>query len=173
MGPPVNWFDQESRKSSETCLQVYFRPSFLDIFFIPRKTNQSWPSTYWHEYLDIIFFFKVVNGLIDVNPDVIPTLRHSTRTRSSCNNLQYFVRNCKTSTFQKSFFNRTVRIWNTLVNDLDNFNSTNVSTFRTTVLNYYFAALQTTYNPDDPRTWKTICLKCNSARSLLRIFCCF
>ena len=32
------------------------------------------PISYWHEYLDIIFFFKVVNGLIGVNPDVIPTL---------------------------------------------------------------------------------------------------
>ena len=31
--------------------------------------------SYWHEYLDMAFFFKSVTGLVKVNPTVIPTRR--------------------------------------------------------------------------------------------------
>ena len=30
------------------------------------------PVSYWHEYLDMVFFFKSVIGLVKVNPTVIP-----------------------------------------------------------------------------------------------------
>ena len=30
------------------------------------------PVSYWHEYLDMVFFFKSVTGLVKVNPTVIP-----------------------------------------------------------------------------------------------------
>ena len=30
------------------------------------------PLSYWHEYLDLVFFFKAVNGLVDVSHDVLP-----------------------------------------------------------------------------------------------------
>ena len=42
------------------------------------------PVSYWHEYLDMVFFFKSVTGLVKVNPTVIPTGRVLSReTRSS------------------------------------------------------------------------------------------
>ena len=42
------------------------------------------PVSYWHEYLDMVFFFKSVTGLVKVNPTVIPTRRVLSReTRSS------------------------------------------------------------------------------------------
>ena len=30
------------------------------------------PISYWHEYLDITFFFKAINGLYSVSSDVLP-----------------------------------------------------------------------------------------------------
>ena len=44
---------------------------------------------------------------------------------------------CKTTTCQKSFTIRTVRIWNTLADEL-NFNTTVLSRFKIGLLNYYF-----------------------------------
>ena len=42
------------------------------------------PVSYWHEYLDMVFFFISVTGLVKVNPTVIPTRRVLSReTRSS------------------------------------------------------------------------------------------
>ena len=63
------------------------------------------PVSYWHEYLDMFFFFKSVTGLVKVNPTVIPTRRTLSRaTRSSSNtNVTLFVpKRCKT-TYQRSF----------------------------------------------------------------------
>ena len=35
------------------------------------------PLTNWHEILDIVFFFKIVNGLVDINPDITPEVRNA------------------------------------------------------------------------------------------------
>ena len=42
------------------------------------------------------------------------------------------------------------------------------------LLDYYFNALEANYSIDDPRSWKTICLKCNQSHDLTKpIACCF
>ena len=77
--------------------------------------------SYWHEYLDIVFFFKSVTGLVKVNPTVIPTRRTRSRaTKSSSNtNVTLFVpKICKTTTHQRSFFIRKVKMWNALADDI-------------------------------------------------------
>jgi hypothetical protein len=35
------------------------------------------PLTNWHEFLDIVLFFKIVNGLVDINPDITPEVRNA------------------------------------------------------------------------------------------------
>ena len=44
------------------------------------------PVSYWHEYLDMVFFFKSVTGLVKVNPTVIPTRRVLSRATKSSSN---------------------------------------------------------------------------------------
>ena len=45
--------------------------------------------------------------------------------------------------------------------------------FKNRLQEYYKNGLLTNYDVDDPRTWKTICFKCNSARNLAcPIICC-
>ena len=45
------------------------------------------PICYWHELLDLTFFFKLTHGLVNVNSSVLPEVRkYGRRTRSSTSN---------------------------------------------------------------------------------------
>ena len=52
--------------------------------------------------------------------------------------------------------------------------SSSLATMKKLLKEYYLTALSQTFDPKDPRTWKTYCIKCNCVRSLLApIHCCF
>ena len=63
------------------------------------------PISYWHEFLDMIFFFKVVAGTVRVSHSVLPEVLVTRTTRSNSNrNLNSLIsRECNTVTFQRSF----------------------------------------------------------------------
>ena len=135
------------------------------------------PICYWHELLDLTFFFKLTHGLVNVNSSVLPEVRkYGRRTRSSTSNVnKYIIMKCKTITYQKSFLIRTSRIWNCLGDKLD-LSSSTLASFKSVIFNYYYyykSALFVSYDCENPRSFKSICLKCNSARPLARpITCC-
>jgi hypothetical protein len=72
------------------------------------------PVCYWHEIKDLVFFFKIINGFynVDISNLIQPNILLKS-TRNSCS-LDYVVPKCKTSQFQKSYFVRTVKLWNSL-----------------------------------------------------------
>ena len=76
---------------------------------------------YWHELLDLVYFYKVTHNMIYLDPSAVCVVREcARRTRISVTSSQSFVlKKCRTSTFQKSFFIRTTRIWNLLITRLD------------------------------------------------------
>ncbi len=79
------------------------------------------PITYWHEYLDIMFFFKAVNNIITVSNEVLPqpiTPSWLSRTSVDTNVLSFCPRKCKTLTYQRSFFIRVIRTYNSLPESL-------------------------------------------------------
>ena len=121
------------------------------------------PLSYWHEYMDLVFFFQAVNGLIDVSKDVLPQPIIPTRvTRSSSTTeLLFRPQKCKTTTFQKSYFTRATRVWNCLPTNLRQPNML-LSTFKRLLRNYYLEALHSCYDAEDPKTWNTVCLNCNT-----------
>ena len=89
-------------------------------------------------------------------------------TRISVMSSQSFVpKRCRTSTFQKSFFIRTTRIWNLLTTRFD-LDSVTFPNFKSVPSSYYSRTLAINYNPDSPRSFKSIncCTKCNTARFL-------
>ena len=43
---------------------------------------------------------------------------------------------------------------------------TSLLRFRSLLKEHYLTASQTIFDSDDPRTWKSVCLKCNSAHTL-------
>ncbi len=87
--------------------------------------------------------------------------------------VNYVIRKCKTTTYQQSYLVRTCRLWNGLADEL-HFNTDSLSVFKSILLKYYYQSLELNYDPDNPRTLKTICLKCNSVRILARpVSCCY
>ena len=130
------------------------------------------PLSYWYEYLDLLFFFKAVNGLINVSSDVLPNAIPQTRS-SSGNQTSFRPSKRKISTYQRSFFIRTTRTWNSLPIALRSPDIT-IREFKTALQSYYLTALEECYSVEDPRAWKTICLKCNTSRCLRpNLTCCF
>ena len=91
------------------------------------------PVCYWHELLDPVYFYKATHNMINLDPSVVPFVREcARRTRISVTSSQSLVpKKCRTSTFQKSFFIRTTRIWNLLITrlDLDNATFENLNLF--------------------------------------------
>ena len=133
------------------------------------------PICYWHEFMDLTLFFKATTGMISISPNVIPQkLIPSRITRSTTNpNVTSFrIRKCKTVTYQNSFINLTARIWNILPECIRM--STSIQSFKLKLLEYYFEVLCTSYDPEEPRTWKSICVKCKNATLLnCPVTCCF
>ena len=68
----------------------------------------------------------------------------------------------------KSFLVRACRIWNCLADELD-FSLVSLISFKSVLFNYYKTSLATSFDCDDPRTFKTVCLKCYSVRLLSRL----
>jgi hypothetical protein len=49
-----------------------------------------------------------------------------------------------------------------------------LAVFKSCLLNYYFTSVDITYDPENPQTFRSLCLKCNCVRSLVSpISCCY
>ena len=69
------------------------------------------PLTFDRELKDLVFFYKCLNGLTDLNvSDFVSFVSHGRTRLSNSYNLKTPV--CKTSTFQASYFNRIANLWN-------------------------------------------------------------
>ena len=81
---------------------------------------------YWHELLDIVFFYKGTHNLVHLSPSAVPIMRGSGRlTRTSVTIFPTFVpKRCRTTTCQKSSFIRSAGIWNLLTGRMDLANAT-------------------------------------------------
>ena len=134
------------------------------------------PITYWHEYLDIMFFYKAINNFVTISNEVLPQPiipSRLTRTTVDTNVLSFRPRKCKTLTYQRSFFIRVVRTYNSLPESLRQKNLSLVR-FRSLLLEFYHNATRAVYDVDDVRTWRTVCPKCNTSRKLKQpLTCCY
>ena len=117
----------------------------------------------------MVFFLKAVTGRVEINPTVTFRIHGSTRTTRHTSNLDitlFLIKHYKTTTFQRSFFNRTSRIWNALATDLGLSVACSLSSFKAVLYSYYKQVLIASYIPDDPRSFKSIFLTCNAAHNL-------
>ena len=160
------------RRATKLILKLPFR---CDVTYKTRlQLTNLLPISYWHEFLDIVFFYKTVNNLVSIDSEALPASRQLTRsTRSSSSNaITYIPKRCRTVTYQRSFFIRACRTWNVLPAEL-RISHISLASFKRSLLQYYNKALDL-YDVDDIRTWRTICPRCNIARSLLcPPTCCF
>ena len=125
------------------------------------------PISYWLECRDLCFAFRCINGLLNVQFDKYIQIS-SGRTRSSGENLNlYPIHRYRTSLFRDSFFNRIVKLWNSL--PLQTRKSLTFNSFKTNLYKHYFSKLHNIFYTDKLNTWKTICPYC---RSVHRPSCC-
>ena len=137
------------------------------------RTFHLLPICYWHEYLDVVHFFKIVNGLISSSFLFHAKTARRTRSSSSTKGVEYEVPRCKTTTYQRSCWIRTIRTWNALTHILD-LSMKDFNSFKSVLRDYYNTAFKNSYNCEDARTFKTICPRCNRARTLtISVNCCF
>ena len=69
------------------------------------------PLTFDRELKDLVFFYKCLNGFTDLNVShFVSFVSHGRTRQSNSYNLKTPV--FKTSTFQASYFNRIVKLWN-------------------------------------------------------------
>ena len=125
------------------------------------------PITYWHEYLDIFLLYKIINNYTYIDDSARPVISGSgiTRSETNDNRIKFLIPYAKTVTFQSSYFIRACKTWNILSDNLRDRNIVFYA-FKSGLKLYYKNARSNTYNCDDPRTWKSVCVKCKRARSL-------
>ena len=79
------------------------RLAFLDLL----------PLCYWHKFLDMVTFYKLTHDIMTIDNDLLPSTPSNNRreTRSSdLNHMTFTTTKCKTTTYQRSFLNRTKRL---------------------------------------------------------------
>ena len=97
------------RRATKLILKLPFR---CDVTYKTRfQLTNLLPISYWHEFLDITFFYKAVNNLVFIDSEGLPATRQSTRsTRSSSSNaITYIPKRSRTVTYQRSVFIRACR----------------------------------------------------------------
>ena len=156
------------------------------ILALPFKTDMSYktrlvtlkllPLCYWLEFLDILFLFKCVHGLIesDIIPEHIDSLTTAFNLRSTNSAIiTYNIPKARTLCHQNSYFIRVSRVWNTLPDELRR-PDMSIHTFKRCLYEYYYSATQSVFDSDEIQTWKSICVKCHKAKQLTGTKkCCF
>ena len=71
------------------------------------------PINYWLEYLDLLFLYKCIYGIIDINLDNFAQFC-SGRSRRGSSGLFLNNKTAKTSLFRDSFFTGITNLWNAL-----------------------------------------------------------
>ena len=118
-------------------------PFITEVTYIERLQQLNLlPLSYWHEYLDLTFLFKVINRHVRVSEDAYPAREIYRKTRSSKDPslITLKIPFARTVCYQSSYFIRASRAWNCLSKDLrsDTISFTN---FKTGLLDYYITML--------------------------------
>ena len=112
------------------------------------------PLAFDREIKDLTFMFKTLHGFYDLDVfDFVSFVNHS-RTRN-CNNpsLVLKVPSCKSSTFQSSFFNRIVPLWNHTCKIASPGDLRSLATFKSFLSRTYFNLLSSSFDVDMCCTW--------------------
>ena len=112
------------------------------------------PLTFDRELKDIIFFHKCLNNLADLNvKDFVSFAYHGLNRLSSSYSLQTTL--CKTCTYQSSYFNRIVKLWNYICK-LSPSNFSTLDSLKNFVMFHLMHLLRTSFDADYICTWTMI-----------------
>ena len=166
----IELFKQVERVQRRATKYILNLPFHCEVTYEDRlQATNLLPVSFWHGYLDLISFLKMINGMVCVSEEIIPKRKlgnkRITRATSNPETIIFRTKKSNTITFQGSFVNRTARIWNILPEELRH---------QPLTLRKFKSALKLDYISENPWTWRSICLKRSTARSLSApLSCCF
>ena len=114
------------------------------------------PLSYRREISDLVFLFKSIHGVYDVNfNENLEFITMQSRLRSG--NQGTLLRNqlVSTDTFKYSYFNIIVGMWNVLPRAIRD--CVDLETFKNGINQFYCEKLINGYDPDIPCTWSSMC----------------
>ena len=106
------------RRATKLILKLPFR---CDVTYKTRlQLTNLLPVSHWHEFLDIVFFYKAVNNLVFKDGEALPATRQSTRSTmsSSSNSITYIPKRSRTVLINAIFHTRVPHIWDVLPAEL-------------------------------------------------------
>ena len=128
------------------------------------------PLNYWLEYLDLVFFYKCLNNMVDFTFEfdhyfsfVQGRTHHA--SAAHCVKTNY----ARTSLFRDYFFNRIAIIWNGIPKDIKV--ATTLCSFKRQLKSFYFKRLFNVFDGDNVRSFKIICPKCRRVNILKACSC--
>ena len=68
------------RRATKLMLKLLFR---CDVTYKTLQLTHLLPISYWHEFLDTVFFYKAVNNLVFIDSEALPVSRQFTRSTRS------------------------------------------------------------------------------------------
>ena len=157
--------EKVKRRATKYILNLGFT---TNVHNVHNKTTSTWLTSII--LLAWIFRFsstlQKINGYTYIDDIARPTMTGSGITRSQTNKdiIKFSVPFANTVTFQTSYFIRSCKTWNILGCDLRH-KDIGLYTFKSKLKTYYEHALSNVYDCDDPRTWKSIYVKCRRAKS--------
>ena len=112
------------------------------------------PLAFDREIKDLTFMFKTLHGFYNLDAFNFVSFVNHSRTRN-CNNpsLLLKVPSCKSSTFQTSFFNRIVPLWNHICKIASPGDLRSFATFKSFLSRTYFNLLSSSFDVDMCCTW--------------------
>ncbi len=84
----IQQIERTQRRATKFILELPF--SSTTEYKTRLQTLSLLPICYWHEYMDLVLFYKIVNGLVKIKP-LIPAIRTTRPTRSSTNTTTKFI----------------------------------------------------------------------------------
>ena len=106
----ISKLEKIQRRATKFILQL---PFITEISYMERLISLDLlPVCYWHELRDMVFFtrLRIICSTLS-SPSIVPVVRESARTTRASATIFVGSKRCRTTTYQKSFFIRTTRIW--------------------------------------------------------------
>ena len=126
------------------------------------------PINYWLEYLDLLFFYKCIYGIIEINLDNFAQFC-SGRSRRGSSGLFLNNKTSKTSLFRDSFFIRIINLWNALPIAIRS--EVQLVPFKKKLKSFFYNRLSSVFNHDDIRSYKLVCPKYRRVNTATRCSC--
>lgn len=119
------------------------------------------------EYLDLVFFYKCLNNLVDFTFEFnhyFSFVQERTRRANTAHCLK--TNFAPTSLFRDYYFNRITVIWNGISEVANTLHS-----FKRQLKSFYFNRLYDVFDGDNIRSFKSICPKCRRVNIIKACTC--